>query len=77
MKKDSELDQRESYAHYLGRLTRNTVQGTVQLAQRAFNIGGRSLEYIMSPEVKIINTRQDHDERHRDLHYSYKRLTGQ
>jgi len=54
---------RESYAHYLGRLTRSSIQFI-----------GRSLEYIMSPEVKIITTCSDHDEMHRGIHDDYNRI---
>ena len=64
---------RESYAYYLGRQTRNAVQETVQLAGRLLTFCSNSLDSLTSPDTKIINTRPDHDERHKGLHEFYHR----
>ena len=68
------LEQRESYAHYLGRLTRYAVQGTVQLAGRLVAWSTQGLERLMSPEVKIISTDIDHDKMHIGIHNDYNRI---
>ena len=52
------------------------VRGTASVAMKVFTLAGDGLEYLTSPTTTMINTRQDHDERHKSLHNLYKSIRG-
>lgn len=64
--RDMDREIRDSYLVQL-------VKGTVNLARKAVAWGCYGMEYLTSPTARMINTRPDHDDRHKSLHYTYHR----